>query len=149
MTDQPFRPDDMDTLIRQTMKDRPAHRLGIDLASVAIQKAKLSPVDATILIASRINRWNRLVTAVAVIVILILSARIVNSRLTAGGFQYWSTQTTTDTTSTTSTTDTSTTAMEWMLTGGALAIGSLLVVLAQRAMNSGDEWTPAGNLIIR
>jgi hypothetical protein len=141
MIEQPFQPDDLDALIRQAMKDQTAHRLGIDLANVAIQKARLFPPDATVLIASRLNRLNRLVTAVAFVLILILATWIFHSRLAAGGFQYWSTQTASDTTATSTTTDSSTTSMEWMLIGAALAIGALVVVLSQRAMNSSDEWT--------
>ena len=141
MIEQPFQPDDLDALLRQAMKDHPAHRLGIDLANVAIEKARLSPSDNALSIASRLNRLNRLATAVAFVLILILATWIFHSRLAAGGFQYWSTQTASDTTATSTTTDSSTTSMEWMLIGAALAIGALVVVLSQRAMNSSDEWT--------
>jgi hypothetical protein len=145
MIEQPSPGDELDALIRQTMKAQPMHRLQIDLATVAMQKARRAPVDATILMAARMNRWNRLATAVAMVLIVIVSVWIFHSRLADGGFQDWFSRTTSSTTTstTTTTTDSSTAAMEWMLTGAALAIGALVVVLGQRAMNSGDEWIPA------
>jgi hypothetical protein len=142
MIEQPSQGDELDALIGRTMKAQPTHRLQIDLATVAMQKARRAPADATILMAARVNRWNRLATAVAMVLIVVVSAWIFHSRLADGGFQDWFTQSaSTTTTSTTTTTDSSTTAMEWMLTGAALAIGALVVVLGQRAMNSGDELT--------
>jgi hypothetical protein len=143
MIDQPLENDDLDRLLRQAMKDRPSHRTEIDLATVAMQKGRLAPSDAALLMASRVNRWNRAATAVAVLLIVVLSVWVFHSRLAAGGFQSWMSQTSSDTSSST-TANSSTTTTEWMLAGGVLAMGALVVVLCQRAINSSDEWMPWG-----
>jgi hypothetical protein len=145
MIEQPFEHDELDGLLLQAMAKRPLPEIKIDIAHVAMQKARTSPTDAAMVMALRVNRWNRIVTTIAVIAIVVVSAWIFHSHLAAGGFQSWYTTTVSDSTSTTTTTttDISTTMTELMLAAGALALGAVVVVLCQRAIASGDEWIPA------
>src|SRR5882724_1067512 len=99
-----FQPGDLDALLRSTMQKRPEPQGRADLASIAIQKAHHPAADPALQMWKRINRWNRVLTTVAAIIILSVGAYVLHNRISDGGFQTWSdtTQTSTDT----STTDT-------------------------------------------
>ena len=137
-----FPPDEFDALLRRSLQRRPQPPAPADLAARAIDKATRAFDPATLQMLQRVNRWNRITTAVAAALIIAIAAWMFRAHLAAGGFQSWSdsTETTTDVTSST-TSDSSTLAADWMWVGAAMAVGAVVVVLAQRALSSNDDWT--------
>lgn len=134
-------PDNLDATLRQALRARPQPPMATDLASRAIARAAASR-DALAALA-RVRRWKRALTTLAAALILALAAWVIHVRLSAGGFQEWSTSTSaTSTASSGSATvsDNSTTAMQWMFLGAAMAVAAVVVIVIQRALEATDEW---------
>ncbi len=155
MNDEQLNPDGLDALLRQAMKDRAEPAISFDLAAAAIANAarfaEAPAVTPTLAALSRANRWNRVFTAIAAVIIVAVSVFIFHSRLAAGGFQAWSdtTDSTTDDTTVASTATSTvidgatTTTNQWMFIGIATAIGAVVVITAQRSLSAADEWAAA------
>ena len=140
MTDEMFKPDTVDAMLRRAMKSRDEHAAPIDLARRAIERADTLAALAAV---TRVNRLNRLFTAIAAIVIITVAGWVFRARLSAGGFQPWSdTSTTTVSDDTSSATDSATTtaASQWMFIGLALSVTAIGVIAVQRTIGGADEW---------
>jgi hypothetical protein len=153
-TTLPNNPDELDVLLRRAMSARPQIDAPSNLAARAMHVARTIEAEpSSLAVIARVNRLNRIVTALAAVVIVAVSGWIFHARLSAGGFQPWSdtstmTSSTSDDTSTIATTTSSeSTSQQWMFVGIALAVASIGILAAQRTISSSDDWTQ--NWILR
>jgi hypothetical protein len=139
-TPQEFEPDNLDALLRRALQDRPTPSAAADLVSRAMELAKESH-SSTLAMASRVSRLNRLVTAIAAVMIICISGWVFRARLSAGGFQPWSDTATSSYDSTsTSSADSSSNTGEWMFVGIALTVAAVGILAVQRTIGATDEW---------
>jgi len=92
---------------------------------------------------ARFARLQRVLTAIAAVLILAIGGWIFRSHKAEGGFQPWSDTGVSETSTTVSSTDTGSSnsnGSEWMLVGTVLVVASVAVVTASKAL--GDERTP-------
>src|SRR5690349_10719743 len=125
------------------MRARPEVAAPSNLAARAMQIARTMEPEPLAIIA-RVNRLNRIFTALAAVVIVAVSAWIFHARLSAGGFQPWSDTSTTSSssddsaTSNTTTSTSESTSQQWMFVGIALAVASIGILAAQRTISPSD-----------
>jgi hypothetical protein len=155
-TTLPNNSDELDALLRRAMTARTEVAAPSNLAARAMEIAPTMEAEpSSLAIIARVNRLNRIVTALAAVVILAVSAWIFHARLSAGGFQPWSDTSTTSSTgddSSTSTSATSTsesTSQQWMFVGIALAVASIGILAAQRTISSSDDWMLRWNALAK
>jgi hypothetical protein len=155
-TTLPNNPDELDALLRRAMAARAEVAAPSNLAMQAMAMARTMEAEPpSLAIIARVNRLNRIVTALAAVVIVAVSAWIFHARLSAGGFQPWPDTSTTSSTSddnstaTTTTTSSESASQQWMFVGIALAVASIGILAAQRTISSSDDWMLRWNALAR
>ena len=84
--------DEFDELLRRSMTARPEAPAPSNLAARAMAIARSA--DAELAVIARVNRWNRVITAIAAVIIVSISGWVFHARWSTGGFQAWSETTT-------------------------------------------------------
>jgi hypothetical protein len=112
---------ELDRALGEAMRARPTPTPAVDLAAVAIGRARADAVR-------RVRRWTAVITGVAVLVAALVGVAIVRARLAGGGFSVRSD----------STAGTGGSSVPYVVVGAAMAMAAIVVLVAGSAWD-GDE----------
>ena len=112
---------ELDRALGEAMRAWPTPRPAVDLAAVAIGRARADAVR-------RVRRWTAVITVVAVLIAALVGVAIVRVRLAGGGFSVWSDSTVTASGS----------SVPYVVVGAAMAMCAVVVIGAGSAWD-GDE----------
>ncbi len=113
---------ELDESLRQAMRSWPTPRPAVDLAAVAVIRARAAAVR-------RVRRWTALANVTAAMAAVVVVATLVHARAAGGGFSAWSDGSVVTSASTT----------PWLLVAAAVVMGAVAIVAARSAWDTADD----------